>query len=103
LDDCRKDPATPKRVLIEIALKKQARSMVTAYQKYKAGLNPQKKTGTGSRLSAVQNVCNIVDAAGQKISGLDVTGLTHDERDSFTNTLDALKQIIESKFQAMAQ
>jgi ParB family chromosome partitioning protein len=103
LDDCRKDPATPKRVLIEIAQKKQARSMVTAYQKYKAGLNPQKKTGTGARLSVVQNVCSIVDTAGQKISGLDVTGLTHDERDSFANTLDALKQIIETKFQAMAQ
>jgi ParB family chromosome partitioning protein len=103
LDDCRKDPATPKRVLIEIAQKKQARSMATAYQKYKAGLNPQKKTATGPRLSAVQNVCNVVDTAGQKISGLDVTGLTHEERDSFANALDALKQIIESKFQAMAQ
>jgi ParB family chromosome partitioning protein len=103
LDDCRKDPSTPKRVLIEIAQKKQARSMITAYQKYKAGLNPQKKTGTGARLSVVQNVCGIVDTAGQKISGLDVTGLTHEERDSFANALDALKQIIESKFQTMAQ
>jgi hypothetical protein len=35
--------------------------------------------------------------------GLDITGLTHEERDSFANALDALKQIIESKFQAMAQ
>ena len=103
LDDCRKDPAVPKSKLIEIAQKKQARSMVTAYQKYKAGLNPQKKTATGPRLSVAQNVCNFVDTAGQKISGLDVTGLTHDERDSFANALDALKQIIESKFQAMAQ
>ena len=103
LDDCRKDPAVPKSKLIEIAQKKQARSMVTAYQKYKAELNPQKKTATGPRLSVAQNVCNFVDTAGQKISGLDVTGLTHDERDSFANALDALKQIIESKFQAMAQ
>jgi ParB family chromosome partitioning protein len=103
LDDCRKDPSMPKRVLIEIARKKQARSMVTAYQKYKAGLNPQKKTETGARLSVVQNVCNIVDATGQKISGLDITGVTHEERDSFANALDALKQIIESKFQTMAQ
>ena len=103
LDDCRKDPAVPKNALIEIAQKKQARSMVTAYQKYKAGLNPQKKTATGARLSVAQNVCNIVDTAGQKISGLDVTGLTHDERDSFANALDNLKQVIETKFQTMAQ
>ncbi|MCX5831004.1 MAG: hypothetical protein NT140_03800 [Deltaproteobacteria bacterium] len=54
-------------------------------------------------LSVAQNVCSMVDTAGQKISGLDVTGLTHEERDSFANALDALKQIIESKFQAMAQ
>ena len=103
LDDCRKDPAIPKRVLIDIAQKKQARSMATANQKYKAGLNPQKKTATGARLSVVQNICTGIDSMGQKISGLDVTGLTHDERDSFANTLDNLKQIIESKFQAMAQ
>jgi len=103
LDDCRKDPTIPKRVLIDIAQKKQARSMATAYQKYKAGLNPQKKTATGPRLSVVKNICSGIDSMGQKISGLDVTGLTHEERDSFANTLDALKQIIESKFQAMAQ
>jgi len=54
LDDCRKDPAMPKRVLIEIARKKQARSMVAAYQNYKAKLNPQKKPQTGARLSMVQ-------------------------------------------------
>jgi ParB family chromosome partitioning protein len=103
LDDCRKDPAMPKRILVEIARKKQARSMVTAYQKYKAQLNPQKKTQTGDRPSVVQNTCNGVAAIGDKISGLDVTGLTHEERDSFANALDALKQIIESKFQTMAQ
>ena len=103
LDDCRKDPATPKRVLVEIAQKKQARSMITAYEKYKAGLNPQKKRATGDRLSVAQNTCNAVAATGEKISGLDVTGLTHEERDSFANALENLKQIIESKFQAMAQ
>ena len=45
----------------------------------------------------------LVDATGQKISGLDITVVTNEERDNFANALDALKQIIESKFQAMAQ
>jgi len=103
LDDCRKDPTMPKRVLVDIAQKRQTRSMTTAYQKYKAGLNPQKKTGTGARLSVAQNTCNAVAAIGERISGLDVTSLTHEERDSFANALDSLKQAIESKFQAMAQ
>ena len=102
LNDCRKDPAVPKRVLVEIAQKKQARSMVTAYQKYKTGLNPQKKA-TGTPLSATQNICNGIDSMGQKISALDITGLTHEERDSFANALDAIKLVIESKIQTMAQ
>ena len=103
LDDCRKDPAMPKRVLVEIARKKQTRSMVSAYQKYKAQLNPQKKTQTGARPSVVQNACNIVDKTGQQITGLDVASLTHEERDSFADALENLRQIIESKFQGMAQ
>ena len=36
-------------------------------------------------------------------SGLDVTSPTHEERDSFANARDNLKQIIDSKFQTMAQ
>jgi ParB family chromosome partitioning protein len=103
LDDCRKDPSTPKRMLVEIAQKKQARSMITAYQKYKAGLNPRKKTGTGARLSVAQNACNAVAAIAEKIGGLDVANLTHEERDSFANAMENLKQAIESKFQTMAQ
>jgi len=103
LDECRKDSTIPKRVLIGIAQKRQARSMTTAYQKYKAGLNPQKKTGTGPRLSVAQNICNGIDSMGKKISALDVTVLTYEERNSFANALDALKQAIESKFQTMAQ
>jgi ParB family transcriptional regulator, chromosome partitioning protein len=103
LDECRKDPAMPKRVLIDISRKKQARSRVTAYQEYKAALNPQKKPRTGDRLSVAQNTCNAVAAVGEKISGLDVTTLTYEERNSFANALDALKQIIENKFQTMAQ
>jgi ParB family chromosome partitioning protein len=103
LDDCRKDPAMPKRVLVEIARKKQTRSMVSAYQKYKAQLNPQKKTQTGPRLSVAQNACNAIATIGEKISGLDVPSLTYEERNNFANALENLKQIIENKFQTMAQ
>jgi ParB family chromosome partitioning protein len=103
LDDCRKNPAIPKNALIDIAQKKQARSMATAYQKYKAGLNPQKKTGSGVKISAAQSAFDVMDKAGQKINNLDVQSLTHEERDNFAVALENLKQIIESKFQAMAQ
>ncbi|MBU4583263.1 MAG: ParB/RepB/Spo0J family partition protein [Proteobacteria bacterium] len=103
LDDCRKNPAVPKRVLIEIAQKRQTRSMATAYQKYKDGLNPRKKRGSGVKTSAAQSAFDTMDVAGRKINNLDVQSLTHEERDNFSVALDNLKQIIESKFQAMAQ
>ena len=103
LDDCRKDPAIPKSKLIDIAQKKQVRSMVTAYQKYKAGLNPQKKKGGGVKTSAAQRTFNVMDVAGQKVSGLDVAGLTPEERNNFALALDNLKQIITGKLDAMAQ
>jgi ParB family transcriptional regulator, chromosome partitioning protein len=73
LDDCRKDPAMPKRVLIEIALKKQERSMVNAYKKYKDKLNPPKKLQTAPvKRSAAQGVITAMDATGQKIDKLDI-------------------------------
>jgi len=102
LDDCRKNPAVPKRVLIEIAQKRQARSMTTAYEKYKAGLNPRERTGSGVKPSAAQSAFNAMDAAGQKINNLDVQSLSGDERNNFAVALDNLKQTITGKLEAMA-
>ena len=34
-DECRQDPTIPKRTLIEIARKKQERSMLTEFKKYR--------------------------------------------------------------------
>jgi hypothetical protein len=45
----------------------------------------QKKTGSGARFPVARNACNAAAATGGKISCLDVTSLTHEERDSFAN------------------
>ena len=103
LDDCRKDPAMPRRVLMEIARKKQTRSMVSFYQKYKASLNPQSRTKTGVKLSAAQRVFNDMDAVGQRINNLDVPSLSPEERNNFAIALDNLRELIASKLDAMAQ
>jgi hypothetical protein len=66
----------PKRVLIEIARKKQERSMVSAYQQYKAKLNPQKKTRTGGNVSKAQAAFNAMDAVETKIDNLDIETLS---------------------------
>jgi ParB family chromosome partitioning protein len=59
LDDCRKNPSVPKRILIEIAAKKQERSMIKAYEAYKASVNPEKKprTGKGGSYSLHSKAC----------------------------------------------
>jgi len=103
LDDCRKDPAMPRRVLMEIARKKQTRSMVSAYQKYKASLNPQSKTKTGVKLSAAQRAFNDMETVGQKISNLEAQSLSPEERNNFAIALDNLRQLIVSKLDGMAQ
>ena len=103
LDDCRKDPAMPKRVLIEIARKKQARSMVKAYEQYKAKLNPPKKLQTTGKRLAGQNAVKAMEATGRRIDKLDVAALSYEDRESFAVSLGNLKQTIESKLAAMVQ
>jgi ParB family chromosome partitioning protein len=97
LDECRKDPAMPKRVLVEIAQKKQERSMLSAYLKYKASLNPQKKTPTGGKPTAAQNTFNAMDAMERKIDNLDFQALLPEDRESFVIALENLKQTIQNK------
>ena len=104
LNDCRKDPAIPKRVLIEIAQKKQERSMLNAYEKYKAKLNPPKKLQTAPvKRSAAQGIITAMDTTGQKIDKLDIGAISYEDRESFVLSMENLKQTIESKLAAMVQ
>jgi ParB family chromosome partitioning protein len=97
LDDCRKDPAMPKRVLMDIAQKKQERSMATAYRKYKARMSPQKKTRTGGKVSKVQTAFNAMDAMERMINNLDLQALEPGDRELFLIALGNLRQAIENK------
>jgi ParB family chromosome partitioning protein len=103
LDECRKDPAMPKRVLIEIAQKKQERSMLNAYAKYKAGLNPQQKTPTGDKPTAAQSAFNAMDAVARKIDNLNLQALSPEDRENFRIALENLKQTIQNKLDTPSQ
>jgi hypothetical protein len=103
LDDCRKDPAMPKRVLVEIAQKRQTRSMLTEYQKYKSRMNPQKKTRTGGAVLKVQNAFNAMDAVETKIDNLDIQTLSPEDKESLVIALSNLKQSINAKLEAVTQ
>jgi len=103
LDDCRKDPAIPKSALIEIAQKKQERSMLNAYAKYKARLNPKKKATTGGTTSAAQSAFNAMDKVERKINNLDFQTLSSEERENFMIALENLKQTVQNKLDSAAQ
>jgi ParB family chromosome partitioning protein len=102
LDECRKNPAVPKRVLIEIAVKKQERSMIKAYEAYKASVNPEKKPKTGG-LTKVQSALNTVATASRKIEALDPRDLYVEEKDALTTALNSLKGVIEIALAGIAE
>jgi ParB family chromosome partitioning protein len=93
-DECRQDPSVPKRVLIEIAAKKQARSMLRAYEEYKASINPEKKPNPGGTATKVQIAVKAMEAAGRKIEGLGSQALSPEDKESVVIALNALREII---------
>lgn len=93
-DECRKDPSVPKHVLIEIAAKKQARSMLRAYKEYKASINPEKKAKPGGRATKLQIAVKAMEAAGRKIDTLGSQALSLEDRENFVIALNALRESI---------
>jgi len=102
-DECRKDPSVPKRVLIDIASKKQERSMLAEYVKYKAKMNPTKKTQTGVKVSKAQSAFNAMDNTEGKIKTLEIQTLSPEEKQNFTIALRNMKQTIEKALAAVTQ
>jgi len=102
-DECRKDPAIPKKTLLSIAGKKQQRSMLKAYQQYRNSLKPKKNTGTGSKVTKAQGTFNAMDATQRKITTLDLPTLTPEEKENFIIALNNLKQAIEDTLTAAAE
>ena len=101
-DECRKDPVVPKRVLIEIAVKKQERSMLKAYEAYKASVNPGKKEKKGSGVTLVQGALKAVQAAQKKIEALNAGDLNQEEKEALTPALNGIKRVVETLLAAFA-
>jgi ParB family transcriptional regulator, chromosome partitioning protein len=94
LDECRKNPAIPKHVLIEIAVKKQERSMIKAYEAYKASINPEKKSKTGETVTQAQRTVNAMDAMGRKIEAIEPRNLLLQQKRELIAALKVLKGIV---------
>jgi ParB family chromosome partitioning protein len=98
-DACRQDATVPKKVLIEIAQKKQERGMLTQFKKYqdqqkKAAAKATGVAATRKRTKA-EALVNQLGAIQNRIADMDFPSLSTEEQEMVTETLTSLKTIVD--------
>ena len=96
-DECRGDRKVSKSALIEIARKKQARAMLTAWTKYK---EKQAKAAAGSTRqekapATPEELIDWVSKTNAKLAAIDANAWTGEEQAAFTEALAALQETID--------
>jgi len=106
-DECRVNPACPRRVLVEIARKKQERGMLTLYEKYKAkGLTSdevraeaKKERKAKAPAERAAAVVAAIDGLRGRLGKLDWAALADEERaaiqEAFMALSDAMNALAE--------
>jgi ParB family transcriptional regulator, chromosome partitioning protein len=90
-DECRTDPAVPKKTLLTIAKGKQQRGMLTAYKQYKDRLDAQKTPRPPvAKATAAQSAVKELTATESRLAGLDPRTLAATEKDSVVHAVEAL-------------
>ena len=77
--------------------------MLAEYVKYKAKMNPTKKTQTAVKVSKAQSAFNAMDNTEGKIKTLEIQTLSPEEKQNFTIALRNMKQTIEKALAAVTQ
>jgi hypothetical protein len=99
-DKCRQDPAVPKSVLVEIARKKQGRSMLTKFKQYRdrqAKLVARDAVApTERKRTKAEAVANGIGIMVSKIGDLDFPSFSAEDRAMLIETMTALKDTLES-------
>jgi len=102
-DECRGDRQISRATLLEIARKKQARSMLKAYAACKAKQQKGKTTRTKTDPNASQLVFDLCDKAATKINTIDTSAWTEEEKANLQISLNSLKSTIETFLAAPAK
>ena len=102
-DECRQDPAVPKNVLVEIARKKQERSMLTKFKQYreKQAKAAAKETAgatapTQRKRTPAEAVANSIATMASKIGDLEFPDFSAEDRAMLIETMNSLKGILEA-------
>jgi len=104
-DECRQDPTVPKNVLVEIARKKQERSMLTKFKQYRdlQAKIAAKKTDPPSagprRRNKAEALVNSIGIFSSRIGDLEFPDFSTEDRttviDAMTSLKDALDEAID--------
>ena len=95
-DECRGDRQISRTTLLEIARKKQARSMLKAYATYKAKQQKGKTTRQKKDPNEPQALFDMMDKAMTKIRSIDMSAWTEEEKTNFRTALTSLKTGIDN-------
>jgi ParB family chromosome partitioning protein len=106
-DECRKDPTVPKKVLVEIAQKKQERGMMTQFKKYRDQQEKAAAKATGAaatrKRTKTEAFVNQLGTIQNKIADMDFPSLSTEDREVVTETLTTLKNIVDEALTRAAQ
>lgn len=101
-DTCRQDPAVPKNVLVEIARKKQERSMLTEFKKYRdqqakavAKENADAAAPAQRKRTKTEAIVNGIGITASKIGGLEFPDFSKEDRTSIIDAMNSLKETLD--------
>lgn len=103
-DECRNDPTASKNILIEIAKKKQARSMLSAYRKYKEQKlsKEQLKKQRQAKKPVPEVLLYNINELIRRTEKIDVVALTEADKERLLQTLSALIKTFAEKIGPVA-
>ena len=103
-DDCRSNPKCPRQILVEIARKKQDRSMISLYNKYKeSGLTvgelrkERQPHEPKTELEIVKGAVNNLNATKTKIASLELAALGEEEKTRLTGEIEQFSAELEAR------
>jgi ParB family chromosome partitioning protein len=102
-DECRQDPTVPKNVLVEIARKKQERSMLTQFQKYRdqqariaAKENADAAAPKQRKRTRTEALVNGIAMMATKIGDLEFPDFSAEDRAVMIETMTSMKDTLEA-------
>ena len=102
-DECRQDPTVPKNVLVEIARKKQERSMLTQFKKYRdqqakiaAKETADATAPTQLKRTRAEAIVNSIAMTASKIGDLEFPDFSAEDRAMIIETMTSMKDTLEA-------